>query len=96
MVTREVARKGGDEFGIVMRAGPEAAQALARRIVRAVSQPIRLSTGDEVGVGVSVGMAAYANDVMSVRELVTQADQALYEAKKQNERRWKMFVGLRA
>lgn len=85
------------EFGIVMRAGPtEAAQALARRIVRAVSQPIRLSTGDEVGVGVSVGMAAYANDVMSVRKLVTQADQALYEAKKQNERRWKMFVGLRA
>ena len=30
---------------------------------------------------------------MSVRKLVTQADQALYEAKKQNERRWKMFVG---
>ena len=23
-------------------------------------------------------------------------DQALYEAKKQNERRWKMFVGMRA
>ena len=92
-----LARLGGDEFGIVMRDGPtEAAQALARRIVRAVSQPIRLSTGDEVGVGVSVGMAAYANDVMSVRKLVTQADQALYEAKKQNERRWKMFVGLRA
>ena len=47
-------------------------------------------------MGVSVGMAAYANDVMSVRKLVTQADQALYEAKKQNECRWKMFVGLRA
>ena len=62
-------------------------------------QRLRLRLGlsarvtDEVGVGVSVGMAAYANDVMSVRKLVTQADQALYEAKKQNERRWKMFVG---
>jgi len=92
-----LARLGGDEFGIVMRDGPtEAAQALARRIVRAVSQPIRLSTGDEVGVGISVGMAAYGDDVMSVRKLVSQADQALYEAKKQNERRWKMFVGMRA
>jgi len=92
-----LARLGGDEFGIVMRDGPaESAQALARRIVRAVSQPIRLSTGDEVGVGVSVGMAAYTDDVMSVRKLVSQADQALYEAKKQNERRWKMFVGMRA
>lgn len=92
-----LARLGGDEFGIVMRDGPtEAAQALARRIVRAVSQPIKLSSGDEVGVGVSVGMAAYADDVTSVRKLVSQADQALYEAKKQNERRWKMFVGMRA
>ena len=92
-----LARLGGDEFGIVMRDGPaESAQALARRIVRAVSQPIKLSSGDEVGVGVSVGMAAYADDVMSVRKLVSQADQALYEAKKQNERRWKMFVGMRA
>ena len=40
--------------------------------------------------------AAYAADVTSVRKLVSQADQALYEAKKQNERRWKMFVGMRA
>lgn len=92
-----LARLGGDEFGIIMRDGPaESAQALARRIVRAVSQPIKLSSGDEVGVGVSVGMAAYGDDVMSVRKLVSQADQALYEAKKQNERRWKMFVGIRA
>lgn len=92
-----LARLGGDEFGIVMRDGStEAAQALARRIVRAVSQPIRLSMGDEVGVGASVGMAAYADDVPSVRKLTSQAKQALYEAKKQNERRWKMFVGMRA
>lgn len=92
-----LARLGGDEFGVVMRDGDtESAQALAKRIVRAVSQPIKLSSGDEVGVGVSVGMAAYGDDVMSVRKLVSQADQALYEAKKQNERRWKMFVGMRA
>ena len=92
-----LARLGGDEFGVVMRDGDTAAaQALAKRIVRAVSQPIRLGSGDEVGVGVSVGMAAYTDDVTSVRKLVSQADQALYEAKKQNERRWKMFVGMRA
>jgi diguanylate cyclase (GGDEF)-like protein len=92
-----LARLGGDEFGIVMRDGStEAAQALAKRIVRAVSQPVRLSSGDEVGVGASVGMAAYADDVLSVRKLVSQANQALYEAKQQNARRWKMFVGMRA
>lgn len=92
-----LARLGGDEFGVIMRDGDAtAAQALARRIVRAVSQPITLSSGDVVGVGVSVGMAAYSDQVTSVRTLLARADQALYEAKKQNERRWKMFVGVRA
>lgn len=89
-------RFGGDEFGIVMRhGGEESAQVLARRIVKAVSAPITLSSGDEIGVGVSIGMAAYDDSVESVRKLLARADQALYQAKKQNERRWKMFVGIR-
>ncbi|MCH8181406.1 MAG: sensor domain-containing diguanylate cyclase [Proteobacteria bacterium] len=92
-----LARLGGDEFGIVMRDGSDdAAKALARRIVKAVSQPITLGSGDVVGVGVSIGLAAYSEQISHVRVLLAQADQALYQAKKQNERRWKMFVGLRA
>lgn len=92
-----LARLGGDEFGIVMRDGSDdAAKALARRIVKAVSQPLTLESGDVVGVGVSIGLAAYANHITSVRTLMGHADQALYQAKKQNERRWKMFVGMRA
>ena len=35
------------------------------------------------------------DEVESVRKLLAQADQALYQAKKQNEKRWKMFVGIR-
>lgn len=92
-----LARLGGDEFGIVMRDGSdEAAKALARRIVKAVSQPITLGSGDVVGVGVSIGLAAYASHITSVRTLMGHADQALYQAKQQNARRWKMFVGMRA
>ena len=91
-----LARLGGDEFGVVMRHGAkEEAQILAKRIVSSVSQPIKLSTGDTVGVGISVGIAAYDDTVLSVPMLLGQADQALYQAKKQNERRWKMFVGMR-
>lgn len=91
-----LARFGGDEFGIVMRHGAtESAQVLAKRIVKAVSAPITLSSGDVIGVGISIGMAAYSDDVVSVPALLAQADQALYQAKKQNERRWKMFVGIR-
>jgi diguanylate cyclase (GGDEF)-like protein len=91
-----LARLGGDEFGIVMRDGrDDAAKALAKRIVKAVSQPLRLNSGDEVGVGVSIGLAAYGPRIASVRTLMAHADQALYQAKQQNARRWKMFVGLR-
>ena len=89
-----LARLGSDEFGVVMRHGAkDSAEVLAKRIVRSVCQPITLPTGDTVGVGISVGIAAYNDSVESVRSLLAQADQALYDAKKQNERRWKMFVG---
>ncbi len=89
-----LARLGSDEFGVVMRHGAQdSAEVLAKRIVRSVCQPITLPTGDTVGVGISVGIAAYNDSVESVRSLLAQADQALYDAKKQNERRWKMFVG---
>jgi diguanylate cyclase (GGDEF)-like protein len=91
-----LARFSGDEFGVVMRHGAkDSAQVLAKRIVKAVSAPITLSSGDTIGVGISVGMAAYSDDVGSVATLLAQADQALYQAKKQNEKRWKMFVGIR-
>ena len=68
-----VARFGIDEFGVVMRhGGRDDAQVLARRIVRAVASPITLSSGDTVGVGISVGMAAYDDDIESVRTLLAQ------------------------
>jgi len=89
-----LARFGGNQFGVVMRHGAQdSAQVLARRIVKAVSQPLNLSTGDTVGVGISVGIAAYTDAVASMATMLAQADQALYKAKKQNERRWNMFVG---
>lgn len=91
-----VARFGVDEFGIVMRHGDDKdAQVLARRVIKSVAQPIHLSSGDDVGVGVSVGMAAYTDEVDSVGTLLKQADQALFDTKRQNEKRWKMFMGIR-
>jgi diguanylate cyclase (GGDEF)-like protein len=66
-----LARLGGDEFGVVMRHGAQdSAEVLAKRIVSAVSKPITLSSNDTVGVGVSVGIAAYTDAVESVRALL--------------------------
>lgn len=91
-----LARFDSDEFGVVMRHGAkESAQALAKRIVKAVSAPITLASGDTIGVGISVGIASYSDRIDSSATLLHQADQALFQAKQQNEKRWKMFVGIR-
>jgi diguanylate cyclase (GGDEF)-like protein len=87
-----LARVGGDEFGIVMRHGDQAsATALAQRIVKSVRQPIELSTGQTVRIGVSVGMASNTDNVPSASALLARADKALYEAKRQSaDRRTKV------
>lgn len=78
-----LARIGGDEFGIFMRQSAEdSPESLANRIIEVVSAPITLSTGNKVNVGISVGIATYVDNMDSISSLMTQADQALYEAKK--------------
>lgn len=79
-------------FCVLMRHGAEAsAEVLAARVIKAVSQPIVLATGDQVGVGISVGIAAYNDAVESAAALLEQAGQALTAARQQNERHWNFF-----
>jgi diguanylate cyclase (GGDEF)-like protein len=80
-----LARLGGDEFAIVMRCADQAsASALADRIAKTVRQPITLSRGQTVGIGVSVGYATHTDGVPSAAALLARADRALYEAKRQS------------
>lgn len=79
-----VSRLGGDEFGVILRDGSqESADAFRERITKALSAPIRLSGGDKVSVGISIGMAQYAKGVDSEAALLAQADSQLYLAKRQ-------------
>jgi diguanylate cyclase (GGDEF)-like protein len=78
-----VSRIGGDEFGIIIRDGTEdSAHALSQRITNAMTTPISLSDGNNVGVGISIGMTAYNDSIDSHYSLLAQADSALYEAKR--------------
>lgn len=75
------ARYGGDEFLVVCPdLGPPAATALAERLVAAVGASYRLTDRD-VAVGASVGVAVTAGPVPAA-DLLTAADQAMYEAKR--------------
>jgi diguanylate cyclase (GGDEF)-like protein len=87
-----LSRLCGEEFGVVMRHGAEAAaEVLATRIIRAVREPLTLDSGDEVGVRVCIGIAAYSDSVESVVALTGHAEQALQQARRQHERRWSFF-----
>jgi len=73
------ARLGGDEFGIFMRDGNKGlAESLAKRIVESVTQPITLTTGHQVSIGISIGVATYSESTQTIDSLMTLADQALY------------------
>ena len=84
-VTREidlVARLGGDEFAIVQLGVSDSAAAgtLAEKLIEIVSAPYAIE-GNDLRIGVSIGISMYAADVGSPDALLMQADQALYRAK---------------
>ena len=81
-----VARVGGDEFVLVL--GPttdrltanERAAATAARLVEAIGQPIDIG-GTSVRVSASIGVVVSESDD-TIKKLITQADQAMFEAKR--------------
>jgi diguanylate cyclase (GGDEF)-like protein/PAS domain S-box-containing protein len=80
-----VARLGGDEFVVACRGiDDDALQALASRIVGAVSEPIDID-GVSVTVGASAGCAR-SHPTEPVDATVARADGALYEAKRARHR----------
>ncbi len=82
-----VARIGGDEFIVasVGVAGREAADVVARRIVDATARPLIIN-GEVVWLGCSVGIASTAPDECNIDRLISDADLAMYEAKREGGR----------
>jgi diguanylate cyclase (GGDEF)-like protein len=88
-----VARIGGDEF-VLVTSGPdleETATDLATRIVGTLSRPI-LIDGGECRIGASVGVAWQEGQTDDLRQLLVNADIALYEAKKCGRGRAQLFT----
>lgn len=81
-----VARIGGEEFGLLFPdATPETAGAVAERMRSAVMDfPVIPSTGKELRITISIGLATFAGDLP---EALWQADKALYQAKNKGRNR---------
>jgi diguanylate cyclase (GGDEF)-like protein len=86
-----VARLGGDEFAVaLLNAGVKTGRAVAARIVRALGLPFVVSTR-EVLIGASVGIAGLAARHEDASAIVSDADIAMYRAKRSGRGRWTVF-----
>ena len=76
-----VARVGGDEF-VVMLPMPAAQDAVrvAEKILAELAEPIRVA-GDDVQIGVSIGISVFPEDSVDKDELLKYADRAMYHVK---------------
>ena len=79
-----VARVGGDEFGVVLHdVTSEAALAKAGELVRRVSELGITVAGERVQLSCSAGLAPFPIEGVTVDELRSYADMALYKAKEE-------------
>ncbi|MCW8825572.1 MAG: GGDEF domain-containing protein [Gammaproteobacteria bacterium] len=75
-------RIGGDEFTIILNnlANREAALPIANKVISVTNEPI-ISDELELRVGISIGISFYPDDGETTDQLVSLADDAMYQAK---------------
>jgi diguanylate cyclase (GGDEF)-like protein len=74
-----LARRGGDEFLVLLRGAIEA-EAVGQRLIDSLAAPFALGAA-ELLVECSVGVSVFPGDAESAEALVAHADAAMYEAK---------------
>lgn len=81
-------RLGGDEFVVVLSnlAHLDDGYTVAEKILLALSYPVRLGE-QQLRISASLGIARYPDDGMSMSELLSAADSAMYAAKHQGKAR---------
>lgn len=89
-----IARIGGDEFFIVLHGElPESeVDSLATRLIAGLELPIKLDNGEEALVSASVGIGFVDHEPFDPELLMSQADKAMYVAKRRGRRRAERFV----
>ena len=88
-----LSRLGGDEFMVLLSeiSAPDQTSIVAERIVRTITQPMRL-TQHEVLVTPSIGIAVYPADGSDYETLVRNADLAMYFAKRRGPGTFAFFA----
>jgi len=88
-----VARLPDDRFSVLLTDpdGPQAAAAVARRIIAAAGAPHRLQDGTSLSISASVGICMAPADGTDVATLLRHAEAALLNAKASGKRTYRFF-----
>lgn len=79
-----ISRLGGDEFALLFHLVhlEEPYENMINRLLRLAITPVRFSDDIELQVSASIGISFYSSqNQVSIQELITQADKAMYKAK---------------
>ena len=90
--TDTIARLGGDEFTIILSELDDLKliDVITQRILNALQKPFEL--GDQlIHISGSIGIVCYPENSSNVEELLSCADQAMYNAKKQGRNGYSFF-----
>jgi diguanylate cyclase (GGDEF)-like protein/PAS domain S-box-containing protein len=87
-----VARLGGDEFTMVTACGPQpaTAEALVERLFEQCVGDVDIQ-GHQLRIGLSVGVSVYPDDASEESAILSNADAALYRAKREGRNTFRFF-----
>ena len=88
-----VARIGGDEFIVILPGANDRQQviALSNRIIKAIGAKFEIA-GTPFHMTASIGIAAYPADGDSSEEIVKNAENAMYAAKREGKNCWRFYT----
>ena len=88
-----LARWAGDEFILLLENQPHQRSSItvAEKIIRAFQQPFAINN-TEVYVGCSIGISQFPDDQTSADGLVSSADQAMYQSKREGKGVFRFFT----
>ncbi len=94
--TDTVARLGGDEFTIILSAvrSAEDVVMVANKVIERINLPYPIMD-KELHVGTSIGIAMYPDDGASAGDLLTLADEAMYDAKHSGKNQYRFISELK-
>ena len=88
-----VSRHGGDEFVVLLAEVVEVQDAVltAEKLIEAIAEPC-LINGHQLHVTLSIGISIYPDDGKNVEGVFSNADIAMYQAKKSGRNKYQVFT----